>query len=458
MITNSSKRHFTVEDIHKFHFGPNLDPEGKKKVLSVLENNSNAFAWNDKDLTGIVDEHGKLIKAKVELTNYEPVNIRPYRTSPEAAKIIEEHFMKEEKNGWVEKSKSPYGAPSVLAPKKNAALRVCYDYRLVNKRCKTWRFPIPDLHASLDKFSGAKWFSTLDAQDAFKQVWLDEESREILAVNTNQGKYQPCRLPFGFKNSGTIYQAIVNRLLALYKLPYLVNYVDDNAIHAETLDQMCDRLDEVLKVMIKHNIKLKPSKCSFALNELAFLGHVVTPEGIKIDQSRVENINKWPVPKDGTDVRSFLGFVGFFQRHIWRMAEMAAPLHLLLEKDREFAWNQDQKIAFKQIKRAMANAPVLTYPKAGTDIEIFCDGCDYAIGGVIFQRENKVRKPMAFFSEKLNGPQLNWTVTHKECYAVVRAVEKFRHYIWFRQVKVFTDHSSLKWLLETKHPNARLMR
>ena len=104
--------------------------------------------------------------------------------------------------------------------------------------------------------------------------------------------------------------------------------------------------------MIRHKIRLKPSKCSFAFNELAFHGHIVSPEGIKIDPSRVENINKWPEPKDSTDVRSFLGFIGFFQRHIWRMAEMAAPLHQLLEKNREFKWDQNQKNSIQTVKES----------------------------------------------------------------------------------------------------------
>ena len=448
----------TEEEIGKFNFGPNLSVSQRDKIINLLNKYRSAFAWADSDLTGITDSEGNIIEAKVQLTDNVPVDIKPRRSAPEAKKQVAAHMARELENGWIELSQSAYGAPVLIVYKKDGTTRPVIDYREVNKKCGIYSHPIPDLQDSLDSFRGCDWFCTLDAQDAFKQIWLHKDSREILAFSTNEAKYQPLRLPFGFRNSGTIFQAVMSQILAKYNVPWLVNYIDDNAFGAQDFNELCKRLEKALGIMVRHNIKLKPTKCSFGFNELEYLGHLVSKKGIRIDPERVKEIVDLPVPKDQKGVRSFLGIIGFFRRHIWRYATLAVPLYRLLEDDVEFEWGKAQQIAFECLKKAITTAPILASPGDDGDVEIFCDASDKAIGGVLLYNNEKKRHPVAFYSQKLKKNELNWTVTQKECFSIVRSLEKFRNYIWGREIKVFSDHHSLQWLLDLKDPSARLAR
>ena len=448
----------TDEQFSKFHVGKQMSPSQKLHLRAILNRYKKAFAWSDSELTGITDENGNLIKAKVELNDNEPVNVRPRRISPVAKKQISEHMARELANGWIEVSQSAYGAPVLIVHKKDGTTRPVIDYREINKKCKSFTFPIPDLQDSLDSFQGCKLFCTLDCQDAFKQMWMDPDSREVLAFSTHDAKYQPVRLPFGFRNSSTIFQATLTQILSKYNVPWLVNYIDDNAFGSSDFNEMCERLETALGIMLKHNLKLKPTKCSFGYSELNFLGHLINKDGITISPDRVEEIQNWPVCQNVKDVRSFLGLVGFFRRHIWRFSSIAVPLYKLFENDSTFTWGKDQQRAFDTLKKAISTAPILVSPMEQGELEIFCDASDKAIGGVLLLHNDGKRNPIAFYSQKLKKNELNWTVTQKECYSIVRAVEKFRNYVWGKDIKVFSDHHSLQWLLSHKNPSARLAR
>ena len=456
--TKSDNVPLTEEEIARFNFGPELSANQKRILVGILNKYKNAFAWSDKDLTGIVDSDGNIIQASVELVDKTAVDIKPRRCSPEAKRQISQHMARELENGWIEISQSAYGAPVLIVHKKDGSTRPVIDYREVNKKCGSFSHPIPDLQESLDSFRGCEWFCTLDAQDAFRQIWLEKESREILAFSTNEAKYQPLRLPFGFRNSGTIFQAVMTQILAKYSVPWLVNYIDDNAFGAKDFHQMCERLEVALNIMQTHNIRLKPTKCSFGFKEFEYLGHLVSKDGIRIDPERIKEIVEWPAPKCLKDVRSFLGVIGFFRRHIGKYATIALPLFKLMESGVVFRWDKDCQSAFDRLKKAITTAPVLVSPSEDGEVEIFCDASDKAIGGVLLLNTENKRHPVAFYSQKLKKNELNWTVTQKECFSIVRSLEKFRNYVWGREIKVFSDHHSLQWLLDLKDPCARLAR
>ena len=233
---------------------------------------------------------------------------------------------------------------------------------------------------------------------------------------------------------------LMNHVLRAYIGKFVVVYFDDILVYSRSLEEHVDHLRLVLNVLRKERLYANLKKCDFCQSELVFLGFVVSAAGIKVDQEKVKAIQEWPTPTSITQVRSFHGLASFYRRFVKDFSTIAAPLTEVIKKNVGFQWGEAQERSFNSLKEKLTNAPLLVLPNFSKTFEIECDASGVGIGAVLMQEG----KPIAYFSEKLNGATLNYPTYDKELYALVRALETWQHYLWPKEFVIHTDHESLK--------------
>ena len=217
-------------------------------------------------------------------------------------------------------------------------------------------------------------------------------------------------------------------------------YFDDILIYSKNLDEHLNHLHCVLEVLREEKLFANLKKCDFCMDKIVFLGFVVSAKGIEVDEEKIKAIKDWPTPKSITEVRSFHGLASFYRRFVKDFSTLAAPLTEIIKKSVGFKWGIAQNDAFVKLKDSLCSAPVLALPDFSRTFEIECDASGVGIGAVLMQEG----KPIAYFSEKLNGAALNYPTYDKELYALKRALENWQHYLWPKQFVIHTDHQSLK--------------
>jgi hypothetical protein len=245
---------------------------------------------------------------------------------------------------------------------------------------------------------------------------------------------------------------------------FLIIYLDDLLVYSDNLAEHKKHVRMVLERLQAEGLCLKPSKCQFHVQEVAFLGFTIGPNGVQMDQSKVEAITTWPAPKSVHDIRVFLGLANFYRRFIKGFSKVVAPMTSLLKKNnlKRFRWTAEAQSSFEELKTAFTSAPILRHFDPSLPLIVEADASDYAQGGVISQRdpENGELHPITFYSRKFNPAELNYEIYDKEMLAIVEIMDRYRHYFeGLGQVTtIFSDHKNLLWFTETKVYNRRQAR
>ena len=214
----------------------------------------------------------------------------------------------------------------------------------------------------------------------------------------------------------------------------------------------------MLKALRSANLTLHPGKCSLFRREVKFLGHVVSEEGVAPDPSKVSAVKHFPVPTSVRGVREFLGLASYFRRFIPRFADVAKPLHQLLERSSPFRWTQECAAAFQRLKESLISAPVLRYPDFQKPFTLTTDASDVGLGAVLTQQEDGREHVVAYTSRTLTKVEKRYSVTERECLALVWATRRFRVYLQGRHFLLRTDHNPLVHLRQSKDPRGKLAR
>ena len=433
-----------------------LTDRQKRRVASLLAKYGDVFAKSPDDL-GLTD----MIEYEISLAKSEAINQRARRKPMHMRAEEERHIKDLLKRGLIEPSNSPLASPTVLVVKKDGTTRFCVDYRKVNECSIKNSYPLPLISDSLDSLDGAKWFCTLDMASGYWQVPVAESSRPITAfVSETSGHFQWRVLPFGLCNAPSCFEALMEKVLAGLQWKTCLLYLDDIICHGSTFDQAMSRLEEVLERLRAANLKLGPNKCHLFQTSVTYLGHKVSKDGIATDPAKVEAVKDWPTPENVSDVRSWIGFTSYFRRFISGYSEIQKPLYALTEKtDTTFNWTPKCEEAFKQMKKALTEAPVLAYPSRESTFILDCDASNYGMGAVLSQEDGDgIERPVAYFSKTLKKPERRYCVTRKELLALVSAVRHFHHYLYGRKFLIRTDHGALRWLMNFKNPKGQTAR
>ncbi|KAK1585100.1 hypothetical protein QYE76_018363, partial [Lolium multiflorum] len=392
------------------------------------------------------------IEHRIDLIPGAPLpNRAAYRTNPEDTKEIQRQIQDLLAKGYVRESLSPCAVPVILVPKPDETQRMCMDCRPINAITVRYRHPIPRLDDMLDELSGATIFSKIDLRSGYHQIRMAIGDEWKTAFKTKLGLYEWLVMPFGLSNAPSTFMRLMNHILRPLIGKSVVVYFDDILIYSKNLEDHVQHVREVLCILRHEKLFANLPKCHFAQNKLVFLGFVVSANGIEVDSSKVEAIHNWPTPTNVGQVRSFHGLAGFYRRFVKDFSTIACPLNELTKKNVPFVWGKAQQKAFDELKKRLTEAPLLALPDFAKTFEIECDASGLGIGGVLMQNG----KPVAYYSEKLDGARLNYPIYDKELYALVRVLEVWQHYLWPKEFVIHSDHESLKYLKSQHNLNKR---
>ena len=365
------------------------------------------------------------------------------------------------KIGHIRPSKSPAGYPILFVPKKDGKLRMCVDYRQLNDATVKDRYPLPLISQLRDQLAGAQHFTRLDLPTAYAHIRIKEGDEWKTAFRTRHGHFEYRVMPFGLTNAPATFQKVVDHAIRPFLDKFAVCYLDDILIFSKTLEEHKKHVRQVLDALHAQKLSVNKDKSEFHVKKTVFLGFEISPGQIRMEPTKVEAIKTWPTPTNTTEVRGFIGFANFYRMFIKNFGDIARPLHDMTKKGIEFRWGNEQAQAFRQICDLIASEPVLLLPDPRKPYEVETDASDYAIGGQLGQRDDQGKlHPVAFFSKKLAGPQLNYPIHDKELLAVIEAFREWKHHLsgTTYEVQVYTDHKNLRYFTSTKELNQRQTR
>ena len=407
------------------------------------------------------DELGRtsLIKHRIDLVpGSRPKYIPAYRMPHSRKAIVKELVDDMVRQGVVSPSSSPYNSPLILVPKKSGQLRPCVDFRKLNGITVPDRYPMPVLSEVLSNLGGKKVFSTLDLLSGFWQIELEEESKPLTAFSTPNGHFQFNCMPFGLRNSPITFVRLMNLVFQDMKPGSILTYLDDVIIFSESPGEHLKDLKTVLVKLEEVGLKVKLTKCQFLRKKLSFLGHVVSGDGISVQDDKIEKIKSYPAPKSEKSLRRFLGLCGYYRPFIFQYATICKPLTLLLQKAVDYEWGDTQERAFETLKSKLMKAPVLIYPDYEKPFIIACDASDLGIGSALLQKGPRRLMPIAFASKLFSDTERRYSVTEREAMAVTWSLRKFRDICLGYKVTVLTDHQPVTHLFRNRNLSGKLAR
>ena len=356
-------------------------------------------------------------------------------------------------------SNSPWGSPVVMVKKKDGSLRFFVDFRQLNAATVKDTHPLPRINDLLDALHGARWFSTLDLKSGYWQVPIMEQDKEKTAFGTSSGQlYEFNQVPFGLCNVPATFSNLMDHVLSGLHWETCLFYLDDIIVFSSTWEEQLARLRQVFERLRHAQLKLGAEKCTFAAKEVSYLGHRVTEEGLLPDPAFLAAIREIPPPKIATEVRSFLGLVGYYRHYVKNFAAIAGPLHALTRKDEVFHWSADCQDAFDRLKTLLTTSPITAFPDFSQPFRLYTDASTAGLGAILAQVREGKERIICCASRSLNQAEKAYPATKLECLAIVWAVAKFRPYLMAMPFEVYTDHYALQWLKTMRTGSALLHR
>jgi hypothetical protein len=396
---------------------------------------------------------------RIPLTADKVVKQSQYRLSKAEQEEVDKQAQDMASKGIIERSNSPWNSPVILVKKKDGTFRFCVDFRALNAITKQDAYPLPNISDYLDALGKAKYFTVMDLISGYWQILLDSADREKTAFSTRNGHWQFNVMPFGLSGAPATFQRAMDVLLSGCLWHFALVYLDDIIVFSNTWEEHLKHLDEVLTRLNKSNFKVKLEKCQFACETVKFLGHVISRDGIHPDPDKIAKIKDTPAPKNVTSLQRFLGLCNYYRKFVKDFAEIARPLYDLVGSTKTWNWTSECDAAFNNLKEALTSEPVMvTFPNYSHDFVLETDASEMAIGAVLNQVIDGEKKVIAYYSQVLDKHQRNYSITEKECLAVVKGIHHFRHYLFGRKFTVITDHECLVWLKTLKEPHGRLAR
>ncbi|UYV65035.1 K02A2.6-like [Cordylochernes scorpioides] len=380
------------------------------------------------------------------------------RTLPYAIKPkVEEALRKMEEQGILTPVEfTRFATPIVPVLKRDGSIRICGDYRsTVNTIVESDTLPVPaaaDLQVNL---AGGKVFSKLDLKDAYQQLVVDEETAELLAINTHKGLFKVNRLPFGVSCAPGIFQRRMESLIA--KFPGVVVYLDEILVTGKDEMEHDLRLREVLKSIQRMGLTLKKEKCEFKKSSLIFLGCRIDAEGIHPTEEKCEAIKNFPKPENKKELQSFLGLLNFYSKFLKDRTTVLEPLHRLLNKRNCWKWKEVEDRAFREAKNLIQSDLVLTPYDARKPLVLACDASPFGVGAVLSHVEEGMERSIAFASRTMSQTERRYAQIDKEALAIIFGISKFYKYLYGRDFKIITDHKPLLGIFNPNKPIPQML-
>ncbi|KAK3519889.1 hypothetical protein QTP70_006639 [Hemibagrus guttatus] len=378
---------------------------------------------------------------------------RIYPPSLPESKAMDEYIMEVLSFGFIWPLTSPAAAGFFSVEKKDGGLRPCIDYRGLNALTMHYPYPLPLVPAMLEQLWGAHIFTKLDLRSAYNLVRIQEGDEWNTAFHTTQGHYEYLVMPYGLTSAPAVFQSLVNEIFRDLLNQFVIAYIDDILIYSATLKDHVHHVRMVLTRLLQNQLYVKLEKCKFHRMTLTFLGYVLSPVVVEMDQSKVQAVTNWPVPTSIKELQRFLGFANFYCRFIWNYSATAGPLTSLLKgKPKRLNWSDLAQEALDMLKSSFTTALILRHPDPEVPFVVEVDAC--GLGAVLSkcQRDSGKKHPCAYFSRKLTSAESNYDVGNHELLCIKAALEEWRH--WLKGARhpflVLTDHHNLEYLRGAK--------
>ncbi len=288
--------------------------------------------------------------------------------------------------------------------KKGGGLRPCIDYRSLNSQTVKFVYPLPLVPTALEELRGARIFSKLDLRSAYNLVRIRKGDEWKTAFVTPSGHYEYRVMPYGLSNSPSVFQSFMNEIFRDMLHRFVVVYIDDILIYSPNLATHLHHVTQVLQRLRRYSLFLKLEKCEFHQSTIHFLGYIITPEGMQMDQRKVEAVRDWSQPSMIKGLQRFLGFANFSCRFIAQFSQLSAPLtSLLRNQPRSLAWTPEVNIAFQRLKSTFCTAPILTHPDPDHRFIVEVDASTLGVGAILSQWKGELATPPPLLQRELDG-------------------------------------------------------
>ena len=421
-----------------------------------------------KELNVIFDKHRDVfssipgctatVEHDIELITNEPIRPKLYPVPLH----LKPHFEREVDvlfdMGIIQPSNSPYCSPCVMVAKPDFSYRLTIDYTALNAVTKFDAEPPCYVEESLHKFANAKYLSTLDLSKAYYQIKMKESAMPLTAFPTHRGLMEFTRMPFGLVCAVPSYIRLMR--VVLEGLEDTSFYFDNIFVHSKTWSDHINSLEALLARLAAHGLTVKPSKCSFAVNEIDYLGFRVGMNEIKPQESKLSAISELSPPTTKKSLRSLLGLISYYSKFINNYSSLTAPLTDLLKKEvREpLRWGEVESKNLQTIKTILCSKPVLRLPDSALPFVLRTDASNTAVGAILLQYHDGIAHPVAYASRKLLERESNYSTIERECLAIIFGISKFNFYLIASEFLLEVDHRPLVYLQKMKNTNSRLMR
>ena len=379
---------------------------------------------------------------------------QPLRQIPfKMKKQVEDKIDELEKNDIIEKTTGPTPWVSNVVPvlKSNNSVRLAVDMRQANKAILRERFPMPNIDTTLQQMNGASIFSRLDLCESFHQIELSENTRYVTTFVCHKGLYRYKRLNYGISSASELFQRILQQILQY--IPNCKNIVDDVIIYSDNQEDHDKVLKMVLTRLREKGLTLNRSKCEFNKPSLVFMGHVLSKQGIQIDEAKVKAVRDAEPPKNANQVLSFLGLVMFCAKFIKNYATIAEPLRKLTRSNVPWEWTSEQQRAFEQLKQCLISAEVMAYYNPSAETHLIVDASPCGVGAILNQKQrNGDVRPVAYASRTLTPTARRYSQTEREALAVLFGIQRFHAYLYgMSNFTVYSDHKALERIFTSAH-------
>ena len=441
---------YTETHIAAIMCNPDLESQQLDDLTSLVMEFSDTIS----DIPG----KAKVEQFKIELTSDIPVTLKPYTVPFSLKADLDEEISSMLKLGIIEESTSSYSSPVVMVKKKDGSLRTCVDYRKLNSITKFDAEVIPDQEDIFVDMHTATIFSKIDLTKGFWQIPVHKDSKHFTAFRVPTGHYQFCYLPFGLKNSPSVFSRVIRKLLKDIK--NVVSYFDDICVYSTEWQEHMASLREVFVKLREVGLTAKPSKLVLGFPSITFLGHVVGGGSQKPDPTNVDKILLLGTPRTKKEVRSLLGLTNYYNKFIPHFATIVNPLTELLVKGKptRVRWTPECDSALRAIQGYLTREPILKLPNLTKPFSLQTDASNVGIACCLMQTTDGILHPVKFLSRKLLPREQRFSVIERECLAIVWAIQKLSRYLYGQEFKLLCDHKPLSFLHSANYGNSRICR
>ena len=440
-----------------------LSEEQVSTGMDMILRYHDIFSKSSDDL-GFTD----MVRHRIDLHDNTPFKQRYRRIPPGMYDEVKSHLQELLSADVIRPSCSPWSSNVVLAKRKDGRLRLCLDFRQLNRQTIKDGYALPRIEELLDCLGGNQFFSVLDMKSGYHQVEIEEDHKQRTAFTTGPlGFWEFNRMPFGLSNAPATYQRLMEKCLEGLHLNICLIYLDDVIIFSRSYEEHIDRLEQVFRRLQECGLKLAPKKCHFFKKKVRYVGYIVSADGIEADPDKIDKIKNWPRPVNPEEVRKFLGFAGYYRKFVENFSKIARPLSEIMPRtttkknrhhkiDRtEWKWGPEQEESFTRLKTCLTTPPVLGFVDFKKPFELHTDASGHGLGAVLYQECEGRNRVIAYASRGLTKAERNYSA-HKLEYLCLKwsVTEKFNDYLYGNTFTVITDNNPLTYVLTTARLDA----